>query len=290
MVRIGIVDTMFARVNMGEMALDELKKYPDAEVIRRTVPGVKDLPVECKKLLEEGCDTCMALGMVGGAPVDQVCAHEASLGIQHVKLQTNKHVIEAFVHENEAWSGREFREICENRVRKHVHNAVLLAKEPEALIEQAGKGIRQGKDDEGPVKDEEKITLAFVLSRFNDQITEMMRRKALDVAEREGVHTKIVSVPGVFDMPLVVKKMLMDKNIKGVVTLGAVVRGETSHDEVITKDTARRLGALSLEFNKPVALGIIGHNVEWDEAHERADDYAERAVMAAIELVRTIEE
>ncbi len=290
MVKIGVVDTMFARVNMGEMALDELKGYPDVEVVRRTVPGVKDLPVECKKLLKDGCDTCMALGMVGGAPVDQVCAHEASLGIQHVKLLTDKHVIEAFVHENEAWGGREFREICENRVRKHVHNAVLLAKDPSALIEQAGKGIRQGKGDEGPVRDEDGITLAFVLSRFNDQITEMMRKKALDVAEREGVHAKVVSVPGVFDMPLVVKKRLMDKSIKGVVALGAVVKGETAHDEVITKDTARRLGALSLEFNKPVTLGIIGHNVGWDEAHERADDYAERAVMAAIELVRTIEE
>jgi len=142
--KLGIVDTMFARVDMGKMAIDEIKKnYPDVEIIRRTVPGVKDLPVECKNLLDEGCDSCMALGMVGGAPVDAVCAHEGSLGIQQAKLLTGKHIIEVFVHENEAWSGKEFFEICDNRTRKHAHNAVLLVKNPEKLVESAGKGVRQ---------------------------------------------------------------------------------------------------------------------------------------------------
>ena len=79
--RLGIVDTMFSRVNMGEIAIDEIRKsYPDVEIVRKTVPGIKDLGVECKKLLdgngkqETGCDSVLALGMVGGAPVDQVCA------------------------------------------------------------------------------------------------------------------------------------------------------------------------------------------------------------------------
>jgi riboflavin synthase len=291
MARVGIVDTMFARADMGAMALEEMKtNFPDVEVIRRTVPGVKDLPVECKKLLDDGCDACMALGMVGGAPVDQVCAHEASMGIQHVKVQTSKHVVEAFVHENEAWSGREFREICENRVRKHVHNAVLLIRDPKTLTEQAGKGIRQGKDDEGPVKDSDEIVLGFVLSRFNEKITERMKRKAIETAGAEGIKTRIITVPGVFDMPLVVKKMLMDKGISGVVTLGAVVKGGTAHDEVIAKDTAKRLGTLSLEYCKPVTLGIIGHGAGAEEAEKRAEDYAQRAVMAAIELVKTLRE
>lgn len=291
MVRIGVVDTMFSRVDMGAMALDELKKsYPEVEVVRRTVPGVKDLPVECKRLLGSGCDTCLALGMVGGAPVDQVCAHEASLGIQQVKLQTGKHIIEAFVHENEAWSEKEFREICDNRVRKHTHNAVLLVKNPEELIKYAGKGMRQGKDDEGPIAEDEDTTIAFVVAEFNNEITERMKEKALETAKDNGANTRMVSVPGVYDMPLAVKKLLMDKNISAVVTLGAVVKGETAHDEIIAKDTAKRLGELSLEFRKPVTLGIIGHEADWDAAEDRAEEYAERATKAALHLVELLRE
>lgn len=286
--KLGIVDTTFARVDMGGIALDELKKhFADVEVVRRTVPGIKDLPVECKRLLDEGCDSCMALGMVGGAPIDTQCGHEASLGIQEAKLLTGKHIIEVFVHENEGWSGKELVSIFDNRIRKHVHNAVLMVKEPSKLVENAGKGVRQGKDDEGAIG-EETIRLAVVAAVFNKDIIARMKAKAAEAASRHGAETVIVEVPGVYDMPLVVKKMLMDKKMNGVVTLGAVVKGETAHDEVITKDVAKRLGELSLEFNKPVTLGIIGHNAERKKAEERADEYAVRATEAALDLIKTL--
>lgn len=288
--KLGIVDTMFARVNMGEIAIDELKIYPEVEIERRTVPGIKDLAAECKRLLEGGCDSCLALGMVGGAPIDAQCAHEASLGIQTAKLLAGKHIVEVFVHENEAWSEREFSEICENRVRKHAHNAVLLVKRPEGLVKRAGMGVRQGKGDEGRIEPDGKsvIRIALVISQFNSEITDRMKEQALQVAVDEESEAVVAEVPGVYDMPLVVKKLLMDKKIDAVVTLGAVVKGETAHDEVIAKDTVRRLGDLTLEFRKPVTLGIIGPGADWEEAEERAEDYAERAVKAALHLIKLL--
>ena len=291
--KLGIVDTMFARVDMGNMAIDEIKKnYPDVEIIRRTVPGVKDLPVECKKLLDEGCDSCMALGMVGGAPVDAVCAHEGSLGIQQAKLLTGKHIIEVFVHENEAWSEKEFSEICDNRTRKHAHNAVLLVKNPEKLVESAGKGVRQGKEDEGSVSIEDKKTnVAFVVSTFNSELTERMFQQAKEVVAKEGAEiTKTIFVNGSLEIPLAAKKLLMDKNNDCIVVLGAVVKGETAHDEVIVKTTANKMTDLSLEFRKPVGFGIIGYDSDWDTADERAEKYAERAVKSAIELSEALKE
>ncbi len=293
MARIGIVDTMFSRVDMGAIALDEIgKNYKDVETVRRTVPGVKDLPVECKRLLDSGCDSCMALGMVGGAPIDQVCGHEASEGIQQVKLMTGKHVIEVFAHENEAWSGKEFRAICGNRVRKHSHNAVLLVTRPEELVKSAGKGVRQGKEDEGPVPAENgPVRVALVVAEFNRELTEAMEERALEaIKETEGdaEHAGTVRVAGTFDMPLAVKKMLMDKEVDAVVALGAVVKGETAHDEVIVKNVARMLGDLSLEHRKPVGFGIIGHDAEYDAAEERAEEYAERAVKAAVGLAAVL--
>jgi riboflavin synthase len=290
MVRIAVVDTMFSRVNMGEMALDELKKnYPDVELVRKTVPGVKDLAVECKKLLDDGCDSALALGMVGGAPVDQVCAHEGSLGIQQAKLMTNKHIVEAFIHENEAWSEREFVEICENRIRKHAHNAVMLVTSPDALIQFAGRGIRQGKNDEGPVRSGDEPRIAIVVSRFNDEITSQMEEKAKGTIAELGANAgPVVEVGGVFEIPLAAKKLLMDKQNDAVVCLGAVIKGDTAHDELIAKTVAKKISSLSLEFNKPATLGIIGHDVDYDGAEERADDYAERSVRAAIGLLEVL--
>jgi len=298
MVRIGIVDTMFSRVNMGEIAIDELnEKFPDVEYVRRTVPGVKDLPVECRKLLtgdgkpENACESCMALGMVGGAPIDTVCAHEASLGIQQVKLLTDKHVIEVFVHENEAWSEKEFFDIADNRIRKHVANAVRLVTNPETLIQSAGLGIRQGKEDEGSVSlDDKAIGVAIVVSDFNEELTRQMEEKALETLNRtlDTVHRTTFHVAGAFDIPLAVKKLLMDKRVDAVVAIGAVIKGDTAHDEVIVKNTARSLQDLSLQFNKPVGLGIIGHDVGYDEAADRADEYAQRAVEAAVSLSKVL--
>ncbi|MFH0737721.1 MAG: riboflavin synthase [Candidatus Micrarchaeota archaeon] len=289
--RIGIVDTTFSRVDMGAIALDELKKgFSGVAVERRTVPGIKDLAVECKRLLDSGCDICMALGMVGGAPIDTQCGHEASLGIQQAKLLTGKHIIEVFVHEDEAWSERELVSIFENRIRKHAHNAVLLVKDPLQLTLNAGNGVRQGREDEGRLGKERRPVIGIVAGVFNKGMAARMKAKALETAEKHGALCRVLDVPGVYDMPLVVKKMLMDKNIDAVVALGAVIKGETAHDEVITKDVAKRLGGLSLQFNKPVTLGIIGHGAERQKAEERVDEYSVRATEAAFSLLKTLRE
>lgn len=288
LMKLGIVDTMFSRVDMGAIAIDELKKrYPGVLVVRRTVPGIKDLAVECKKLLDDGCDSCLALGMVGGAPIDTQCGHEASLGIQQAKLMCGKHIIEVFVHENEAWDEAEFDDICQNRVRKHAVNAVEIVTDPDSLTARAGNGIRQGKEDEGRIVRGRKrsVRLAIVVARFNGDITSRMEREAITATEKRGADYVVVHVPGVYDMPLAVRKALMDKKIDAVAVLGAVVKGDTAHDKVITEDVARRLGDLSGEFRKPVTLGIIGHGAKRPVAALRAEPYASHAVSSAVYMV-----
>ena len=154
MKRIGIVDTTFSRVNMGDIAIDELKKQGTGfKIIRRTVPGFKDLAVECKILIEkEGCDIVMALGMPGPEPIDKQCAHEASQGIMQAQLLTNTHILEVFVHMDEAKDDKELIWLTERRVREHAINAYNMLFHPERLIKQAGTGQRQGFEDAGPAK------------------------------------------------------------------------------------------------------------------------------------------
>jgi len=154
MMRIGVVDTTFARVDMGGFAVDELKKTGTGfKVLRRTVPGIKDLPVECKKLLEEdSCDLVMALGMPGKDQIDKVCAHEASQGLIQVQLMTNRHIVEVFVHADEAKDDKELAWLAERRAREHAANAYNLLFRPGELVKNAGRGLRQGFEDAGPIR------------------------------------------------------------------------------------------------------------------------------------------
>ena len=149
--KIGIVDTTFSRVNMGDIAIDELKNYAGIRYIRRTVPGIKDLPVEAKRLLEEGCDIVITLGWVGKAEKDALSYLAMSIGKIMAELMTNKHIIDVTVHEDEAEDEKTLLRVAENRVREHVRNAVDLVRNPERLIKQAGTGQRQGFEDVGPI-------------------------------------------------------------------------------------------------------------------------------------------
>jgi riboflavin synthase len=151
--RVGVADTTFARVDMGAAAIDELKRTGTGfKVERYTVPGVKDLPVAAKKLIEEReCDIVIALGMPGPEQIDKMCAHEASTGLITVQLMTGRHVIEVFVHEDEAKDEKELRWLADRRAREHAANAFDLLFRPERLERNAGKGLRQGFDDAGPI-------------------------------------------------------------------------------------------------------------------------------------------
>mgnify|MGYP006279521685 CR=1 FL=1 len=150
---IGIVDTTFARFDMGSAAVDEIKQHVSARIIRITVPGIKDLPVASKKLIDEqGCEIVMALGMPGAAQKDKMCAHEASTGIIQAQLMTNTHIIEVFVHEDEGKDEKELAFLMENRAREHSRNVVDLIFKPEKLVKQAGTGQRQGFEDVGSLR------------------------------------------------------------------------------------------------------------------------------------------
>ena len=154
---IGVVDTMFARYDMGAEALDELSECPgygtQFTTLRRTVPGFKDLAVAAKKMIEEdGCRIVVALGMPGKEKVDKVCAHEASTGIMTAQLMTNTPILEVFVHEDESDDPAELAMVFKNRSRDHARNAYLMLYEPEQLTARAGQGIRQGFAHAGPAR------------------------------------------------------------------------------------------------------------------------------------------
>jgi 6,7-dimethyl-8-ribityllumazine synthase len=136
----------------------------------------------------------------------------------------------------------------------------------------------------------DKIKLGLVVAEFNRDITYMMEVLAKEHAEFLGAEiTDIIRVPGVFDTPIAVKRILERGIVDAVVAVGAVIEGETEHDEVVAQHAARKIMDLSLEYNKPVTLGISGPGMGRIAAQKRID-YAKRGIEAAVKLVKRLKE
>ncbi len=129
------------------------------------------------------------------------------------------------------------------------------------------------------------MKLGFVVAEFNRDLTYQMELLGKEHASFLGAEVvDTILVPGVYDMPLAIKKLCNRDDIDAVVTIGAVIEGATKHDEVVVQQAARKITDLSLEFDKPVTLGIAGPGMTRMEAHQRVD-YAKRAVEAAVKLL-----
>ena len=129
--------------------------------------------------------------------------------------------------------------------------------------------------------------IAFVVSRFNEEITSKMSQVAQKrIKKQKAKLIKVVEVPGAFEIPLATKKIIEDKKIQAVVTLGAIIKGDTDHDQVIAHSIAKSLIDLSLRYRKPISLGVLGPNITWGQVERRIKEYSERAVDTAVEMLR----
>jgi Riboflavin synthase beta-chain len=131
------------------------------------------------------------------------------------------------------------------------------------------------------------VRLALVVAEFNYDVTQLMLQKAIDHAKFLGAEVVyVVKVPGVYDIPTVLRDLVMKEEVDAVATLGAVIQGATKHDEVVAQQATRKILDISVESGKPVALGIIGPGANRMQALERVEEYARRAVEAAVKLAR----
>jgi 6,7-dimethyl-8-ribityllumazine synthase len=136
-----------------------------------------------------------------------------------------------------------------------------------------------------------KIRVAIVVAEFNRDITDKMLLSAKHHAKYLKMQIKnVCHVPGTFDMPLIIEKLLKTQDIDAIITLGAVIKGETGHDVLIANNTARLLADLSLKYQKPIALGITGPEMTVKQANNRAHTVPKRAVEAAYKMVTKLNE
>lgn len=133
--------------------------------------------------------------------------------------------------------------------------------------------------------------IGIVVSRFNEFITGKLLSGAVDTLLRHGVNDENISVawvPGAFEIPLISKKMAETGNYDAVICLGAVIRGSTSHYELVCNEAAKGVAQVSLETGIPVLFGIITtENIEQaiERAGSKAGNKGSECAEGAIEMI-----
>ncbi|MEO0246562.1 MAG: 6,7-dimethyl-8-ribityllumazine synthase [candidate division WOR-3 bacterium] len=137
--------------------------------------------------------------------------------------------------------------------------------------------------------------VGIVVSRFNEFVTERLVKEAVEELIQHGVSEKdidIYKVPGSFEIPIVLKKLMEKKSHDGYLALGAVIRGETPHFEYVAGEVTRGIGRLMLDYGLPIIFGIITADT-MDDAIERAGgkkgNKGRDAARALLELLGLLE-
>ena len=139
------------------------------------------------------------------------------------------------------------------------------------------------------------LTVGIVMSRFNQDICEGLLAACTSELKRLGVadgDVEIATVPGALEIPLVLQTMAQSRRFDALVALGAVIRGDTYHFEVVSNDACRAVMEVQLETGIPVANGILTCEND-DQALARMQQKGSDCAQAAVEvanLLRTVEE
>jgi 6,7-dimethyl-8-ribityllumazine synthase len=130
--------------------------------------------------------------------------------------------------------------------------------------------------------------LGLVVAEFNRSVTEQMEANAREAAADAGAEiAETTHVPGAYDAPLAADRLARRDDVDAVAVVGAVVTGDTDHDQVIAHTAAQKLTDVSLDRDTPVAFGVIGPDMSGAEARERVDKGAS-AVEGALDLVEAL--
>lgn len=137
----------------------------------------------------------------------------------------------------------------------------------------------------------EGLRIGIVTARFNSEVTEKLEQGALHALRRMGVREEeiaVVRVPGAYEIPLAAMA-LMESEVDGVVALGAVVRGETSHYDSVCAAAERGCSDVQLDYGRPVGFGVLTCETmeqAFDRAGGKHGNKGADAAEATVEMAR----
>src|SRR5581483_2257181 len=133
--------------------------------------------------------------------------------------------------------------------------------------------------------------VAIVLSRFNPEIGDLLLKcalRALSDAKVDDDNVLVVTVPGALETPLALQRLAQTGDYDALVALGAVIRGETYHFEIVANESAAGVASVALDFGVPIGNGILTTDTD-AQAMERAEGKGHDAVQAALELASLLD-
>jgi 6,7-dimethyl-8-ribityllumazine synthase len=137
----------------------------------------------------------------------------------------------------------------------------------------------------------EHMRVGIVVSRFNRPIGEALLQSALKSLADAGVEEasiSVASVPGALEAPLALQRMAQTGDYDALVALGAVIRGETYHFEIVANESAAGIASVQLEFGIPIGNGILTTDTE-EQARDRASAKGGEAALAAVEMANLMD-
>lgn len=118
---------------------------------------------------------------------------------------------------------------------------------------------------------DEKIKIAVIVSRFNEEITEKLKAGALERLMQQGISQEqltIIDVPGAIEIPLIAKQCANQKQYHAIICLGAVIRGETSHYDYVCEQVSQGCQKVMMQYDIPVIFGVLTTE-NTAQAHDR---------------------
>lgn len=140
------------------------------------------------------------------------------------------------------------------------------------------------------------LKLAIVVSLFNSHITDLLLKGSLDFLKGAGFRDEDISVykvPGAFEIPAVCDRIISKNKVNGIITLGAVIKGDTNHYDYVCSESARGIMDLSMKYKTPVSYGILTCNNEkqaLDRAGGKCGNKGIDSAKAVLDLIRLNEQ
>ncbi|MFP4218649.1 MAG: 6,7-dimethyl-8-ribityllumazine synthase [Salinarchaeum sp.] len=134
------------------------------------------------------------------------------------------------------------------------------------------------------------VRLGLVVAEFNQSVTEAMEEDARERATVLGAEIVVTHhVPGSYDTPLAADRLARREDVDAVAVIGAIVTGDTDHDQVIARAALDQLATVERDRDTPIAMGITGPGMSGAEARERVE-IGGRTIADAVHLVEELGE
>jgi len=139
------------------------------------------------------------------------------------------------------------------------------------------------------------VKIAIVASRFNSFIVDRLYDGAVKTLNSNGINNEAITavkVPGAFEIPVAVQALLEQNEFDAIITLGAIIRGETPHFDFISNECTRGIGQLAIDSGVPVIFGVLtvdNSEQAMDRAGDEESNKGSEAAAAALEMIGVLE-